>query len=763
MRPATQIKLLWIAFLSAIGLFVFYVYAVSVDLLGLFGGMPPLESLENPKSEIASEIYSSDGAILGKYYRENRTPVAFEEISPNLIKALYATEDVRFDEHSGVDMKGTLAIAWYIIKGDKRGSSTISQQLAKNLFATRGEAYESRFSSFRPLRMLITKTKEWIVAIRLEKAYTKKEIITMYLNTVDFGSNAFGIKVAAKTFFGTTPGKLTVPQAATLVGVLKGPSWFSPVSNPERSAHRRNTVIEQMEKYQFLTSEEAENYKGTPLALNYSVDNHNDGMATYYRSYIQPYLIRWARENGYDLYADGLRIYTTLDSRMQHYAEEAVAEHMKVLQDKFFKHWKGRRPWVDEQFKEIPGFIEAAAKRSGRYKEYLAQHEGDHAGAMKEMNKPIRMRLFTWDDPNSGKDTVISPMDSIRYVKHILQAGMMSMDPVTGEIKAWVGGINHKFFKYDHVRQGKRQPGSIFKAFVYASAIDLGYSPCYEVVDLPTTFFQDTTEYTPDNFEKVFTGERMTLRKALAQSKNSIAAFLIKKLGPNTVVDMARRLGVESRLDAVPSLAFGTSDVSVYEMVGAYSTFVNEGTWTEPFTLVRIEDKYGQVLKRFNPKKVEALNPETAYLMVHMLKGATQEENGTALGLYSRSTTLKGGNEVAAKTGTTSNYSDGWFLGMTHNLVTGVWVGAEDRAVHFRTGDEGQGARLAMPIWAKYMDKVYADPKTGVERGQFKKPANLSVNIDCRPIEQDSLDSVQQVNHNPDTYVIPKANPDLEF
>jgi penicillin-binding protein 1A len=750
MRPSKQVKVLWTSFFVALGTFVLYVYAVSVNAFGLFGGMPGTEHLLNPKSEVASEIYSSDGVLLGKYYRENRSPVKFDNLSPNLVKALYATEDVRFDEHSGIDPQGTAAIPYYLIKGDKRGSSTLSQQLAKNLFSTRGEEYRGSLSGVKGLGMLVTKTKEWIIAIQLERAYTKQEILTMYLNTFEFGGNAFGIKVACKTFFNTTPDKLTVPQAATLVGMLKNPNFYSPVTHPERSLARRNTVIEQMEKYDYLPQEEALALKAEPMGLKYSVENHNEGIATYYRAYIQPSIVRWARENGYNLYADGLKIHTTIDSRLQRYAEEAMTEHMKGLQTRFDNHWKNREPWVDENMKPLPNFIENAARRSSRY--ISTSQEVGKEKAWEEMKKPVRMRVFDWRNPQRGIDTTMSPIDSIKYVKRFLHSGFMSMDPNTGEIKAWVGGVNHKFFKYDHVRQGKRQPGSIFKAFVYAAAIDMGYTPCYEVTDAPVTFVQDGKSYTPNNFENEFTYEKMTMRRALAQSKNSVAAYLMQKLGPNAVIEMARRLGVESKLDPVPSLAFGTSDVSVYEMAGAYSTFVNEGTWTQPYSLAYITDKNGVRIKTFNPEKKEALNKETAYLMVHMLKGATQEKGGTALGLHGRSKVLTGGNEVAAKTGTTSNYSDGWFMGMTKDLVSCVWVGAEDRAVHFRTGAEGQGARLAMPIWYLYMDKVYADSKLGITRGPFKRPEKLNTNLDCRPIEQDQ-DSLEQ----PKGFAIPTS------
>ncbi len=737
LTPGRLAAFLWIAFGAGLLLLITTVYAVQVNLFGLFGTMPSFEQLENPRSEVASEIYFSDGMLMGKYYRENRTPVEFEDISQNLVKALYATEDIRFDRHAGIDLKGIAAIGVYLVRGDNRGSSTLSQQLAKNLFDARGENYTGGLHRVnRKVGVGVDKFKEWITAIRIERAYTKKEILTMYLNTVDFGSNTKGILTASQTFFNTTPDRLTIEQASVLVGLLKAPTYYSPVRNPENSLRRRNTVIGQMRKYRFLSQAQADSLSQLPMELDYRAESHNEGLATYYRAYVQNALMAWCRENGHDLYADGLKIYTTLDSRMQAYAEKAMADHMKYQQAIFFEHWKGRNPWVDESMREIPNFVERVARKSDRYQSYKEAFDGNEDSIRYYMNKPVPMKVFSWNTPTLEIDTVLSPLDSIRYMKHFLHAGMMSMDPHTGEVKAWVGGINHRFFKYDHVRQGRRQPGSTFKAFVYAAAIDNGYTPCYEVVDLPVTFFMsDGNEYTPSNSDGAPTGDRMTLRQGLARSINTVSAGLIKKLSPQTVVSYARRLGIESPLDPVPALALGVSDVSVYEMVGAYSTFVNNGTWTEPFTLDRIEDKYGQLLKQFNPKKLEAISSETAYLMTHMLMGATREKGGTAMGLYRLGNTLNG-NEVAAKTGTTQNYSDGWFMGMTKDLVTGVWVGGDERSIHFRNFQYGQGARMAMPIWSKYMDQVYADQSLGITKGPFPRPANLSVNLDCQPIEE---------------------------
>jgi len=730
MRTTKAIRFIWMSLVSFFVFIILWTFAVSSDFLGLFGGIPGTENLANPKSELASEVYTSDGVLLGKYFKENRSPTPFDELSPNLLRALFATEDIRFEQHSGIDMKGTMAILWYMIWFDRRGSSTLTQQLAKNLFSTRSELYEGSLSAIPGFRTLIIKTKEWLTAVRLERTYTKQEILTMYLNTVHFGSNAFGIKTAARTFFNTTPDKLNIEQSAMLVGVLKAPTLYSPVYNPKKAFVRRNTVIKQMYKYNYLTEIEAESLKLRPIDIGqYQVENHNEGIGTYFRTELKKDLQHFCKERGYDLYADGLKIYTTIDSRMQKYAEQALDSHMRYQQAIFFKYWKGKSPWVDENGIEIKDFIKNAAKRTSLFQMYKQQYNGNEDSAILAFKRPLRTSLFSW---NGGIDTVISPWDSIAYTKHFLHSGMMSMDPFTGNIKAWVGGINYKYFKYDHVRQGKRQPGSSFKPIVYATAMDNGFTPCTEMVDAPTTFYNEETNtyWTPKNSDGKYSGERMTLRKAMAQSINSVAAQVMKKLGAERVVEYAKKLGISSPLDPVPALCLGASDVSVFELVSAYSTFVSGGTWTKPYYIVKILDKNGNQLASFNPEKKEVISEETAYMMVHMLQGSTRERNGTALGLHRLGKTLVG-NEVGGKTGTTSNYSDGWFIGITKQLVTGIWVGGEDRSIHFRSFHLGQGSKMAMPIWSYYMDKVYADSRLGITKGPFKRPANLSIDLTC--------------------------------
>ncbi|GAB3202828.1 penicillin-binding protein 1A [Pontibacter aydingkolensis] len=734
---------LWLLFLGGFAVFILYVYAVSINFLNLFGELPNLRTLENPKSELASELYSADNVMLGKYFRENRSPVDYEDLPDNLVNALVATEDVRFEEHAGIDPQAMLRVAAGIITGNRKGGgSTLTQQVAKNLFDTRSDELNNGVLNGVPgIGMLILKTKEWIMAVKLERSYTKREILTMYLNTVDFGSNAFGIKVAAKTFFNKKPQELEVQESAVLVGLLKAPTAFSPKFNPENSKRRRNTVLAQMVKYGFMPEEQFQQLKEEDIKLNYSVENQNIGLAPYFRTEASKFLLQWCRENGYDLYSDGLKVYTTIDSRMQKYAEESMAEHMKGQQKLFFEHWKGRNPWVDRDNKEIKNFPEVAIKRTERYRRLNARFDGNQDSINYYLNKKVPMRIFTWD---GEKDVEMSPMDSLKYYKHFLQAGFMAMEPQTGHIKAWVGGVNYKHFKYDHVKQGIRQPGSTFKPFLYTAAIENGYYPCYEVIDAQVCVpLPDGNMWCPKNSDNKYSGQKFTLRKALAESVNSVSAYLVNKLGPETLVQTAKRMGISTALDPTPSLALGTSDVSLFDMVGAYGTFVNGGTWVEPNFITRIEDKHGNVIAEFAPKTVEALSEETAYLMVHMLKAAA-EPGGTAYyGLRHRNG-LK--NEIGAKTGTTQNQSDAWFMGLTPNLVAGTWVGGEDRSIHFRTIALGQGNKLAMPVYGAFMQKVYADKSLDLSKDAFPKPlAPLSVELDCAKYNQGvPIDSSQQ-------------------
>jgi len=745
-RVATFIKYLWFGFFAALFGFILFVVAVSINFLGLFGDLPDFKALEDPKSNLSSELYSADGVLLGKYFRHNRTPVEYNEISNHLINALIATEDIRFREHSGIDLQGMgrVAVKSLIMRqSGGGGGSTLSQQTAKNLFRTRN--FEGLLSNIPGLKMLIIKTKEWIVATQLEKYYTKDEILCLYLNTFEYGSNAYGIKTASNTFFSKNPNELNLQEAATLVGLFKNPNYYSPVYNPESSLKRRNTVLSQMRKYDFLTMAQYDSIAQLPLELQYKIENHNEGLATYFREGVsKAFLIKWASENlrpdgkPYNLFEDGLKIVTTIDSRLQQSAEEAVQEQMKALQASFDKEMGDRDPWIDSRGRVIPDFLETQVKRTEAYRNYVQRYGAGSDSVRIKLHEKKRMRVFSWE--HGELDTMMSTMDSLRHYKKHLQVGFMASDPHTGHIKAWVGGINHKHFKYDHVKQGKRQPGSTFKPFVYAAAIENGYGPCYEVMDQPVEInIPGQPTWVPQNANKQFTFEKMNIREAMARSINSVTAFMMKKLGPQVVVETAHRLGITSPLDPVPALSLGTSDVSIMEMVGAFGTFANKGEHIEPFFIDYIMDKNGNVLQQFTPRKKPAMSEEHAYLMLYMLRGGLEEKGGTSQGVP---WSLRDeGNEIGGKTGTTQNASDGWYMGVTKDLVSGVWVGGDDRAIHFRSGISGQGGRTALPIWIKFMEKAYADPSTGVTKGPFEKPDKpISIELDCNMYNRDSFD-----------------------
>tara|TARA_B100001564_G_scaffold239139_1_gene202330 strand:+ start:2504 stop:4813 length:2310 start_codon:yes stop_codon:yes gene_type:complete len=728
---------LWVMLFFLISSIIIFIASVNYNPYNLFGGMPSLQDLEKPESDLASELYSGDNLLLGKYFRYNRSPIEFNDLSDELVTTLLVTEDIRFYDHSGIDFKGLVRATYGVSKniltfggsGLEGGGSTITQQLAKNLFKIRREK-KGKLSSVPFLGLVISKVKEWIVAIKLEEFYTKKEILAMYLNTAEYGSNSYGIKVASKTYFDKLPSELNYNESSIIVGLLNKPTKYNPYFNPENALDKRAEIFYNLFKYEVISRKYYDSIRISDLNLSYKVENQNVGQATYFRTVVRNYLINWARENGYDLFSDGLKIYTTIDSRMQEIAENAVKNQMNRLQKIFDDHWNGKNPWIDEKGFEIKDFLKNTIKRTRYYKSLLKENENDTVKVFELLNRKKNMKVFSWD---GEIDTVFSIMDSLKYYKNFLQAGFISIEPKTGFIRAWVGGINHKYFKYDHVKQGRRQPGSTFKPIVYAAAIDNGYSPCYPVVDAPVVFElpgQDPPYWRPDNHNSKWTGETMTLRKAMAKSVNSITAFMTKKLSPNTVVNYAKKLGIQSRLDPVPAVCLGAGgDVSLFDLVGAYSTFINKGIWTEPFFISRIEDKYGNLIQEFIPTKQEALSEETAFLMLHMLKGSKEEEGGTARGLNPE---LTSDNDVGAKTGTTQNASDGWFIGVTHNLVSGAWVGGDDRSIHFRDWVYGQGARTAMPIWQEYMLNIYDNVELKIEKGRFDKPTKqINVEIDC--------------------------------
>ena len=743
------IKTLWVISALSIIVFMLGIYSIKIDLFGLFGGMPSLQDLEKPQSELSSELYSNDTILLGKYFRYNRSPVKYHELSDELITTLLVTEDIRFYNHSGIDFKGLIRATYGVFKniitlgnsGLEGGGSTITQQLAKNLFKIRNEM-KGKLGNIPFVGLIISKIKEWIVAVKLEEFYTKNEILSMYLNTAEYGSNSYGIKVASKTYFNKLPSQINYNEASIIVGLLNKPTKYNPFYNPENAINKKTEILYNLYKYSKISKMNFDSLSALGLNLTYKVENQNAGQATYFRTVVKNYLINWAKNNNYDLFSDGLKIYTTIDSKMQSHAENAVAEQMKRLQNVFNKHWDGKNPWIDEKGYEIKDFLKNSIKRTKRYKELLKNNNGDTTKVFDILNEKKEMKVFSWDQEI---DTIFSVIDSLKYYKNFLQAGFISIEPKTGHIKAWVGGINHKYFKYDHVKQGKRQPGSTIKPIVYAAAIDNGYSPCYPVVDAPVVFElpgQDPPYWRPDNHNGKWTGETMTLRKAMAKSVNSITAFITKKISPKTVVDYAKKLGIKSKLDPVPAVCLGAGgDVSLFDLVGSYSTFINKGIWTEPFFISRIEDKYGNLIQKFVPTKNEALSEETAFLMLHMLKGSKEEEGGTARGLNPELTI---NNDVGAKTGTTQNASDGWFIGVTHNLVSGAWVGGDDRSIHFKDWAYGQGARTAMPIWQQYMLSVYNDSTTNINKGKFDKPSKkISIEIDCsvynNELKDDSL------------------------
>jgi len=710
-----------------IGLIAFGAILIFSIGLGLFGKLPELRALENPKSNQASEVISSDNVVLGTYYVQNRSNVRYDEISPNVINALIATEDIRFYSHSGIDFKRTFTVIFYNLMGKRQGASTIPQQLALNLFSKEG-----RSRSF--IKRLIQKSQELIVAVKLERQYTKEEILTMYLNTVDFGSyNTYGIKSAARTYFSTTPDKLEPEQAAVLVGMLRGPSIYNPHRNPERSLRRRNTVLDNMYGAGFITSADLERLTKTPILLKFNPSDHNEGSAPYFRAMLKKDIQQTFEANSiykadgtpYDLDRDGLKIYTTINSRMQKYAEDAQSEYLKDLQVQFNNSWKGRDPF---NFKEAKLLISQGMRRSDRYQQLKSEGKSEEE-IIENFKTPTQMTIFSW---RGEIDTTMRPVDSIKYYKLMLRNAVMSMEPQSGYVRAWVGGTNFTHFKYDQVKTGTRQVGSTAKPFTYAVAIgNGGYSPCFMVNNEPVSIDAgDGTIYTPKAYKPI--PGPITLKKGLANSQNNATAYLMKQVGATAVATLAKNMGITSDVPAVPSICLGSFDASVYDMVGAYSVFVNHGVWTEPIYLLRIEDKNGNLIYERRPRIKVVLDEQTAYVMTDMLKAVVNEGTGRRLrGRYNFT------NPIGGKTGTTQNNSDGWFMGITPELVTGVWTGAEDRAIHFSSTNFGEGANTALPIFALYMKKVYDDPTLKYSKGDFPLPkGGLTTIIDCATYKQ---------------------------
>ena len=706
-----------------------------------FGKMPTFEELENPSTNLATEIISADGKVLGTYYIENRSNVSFSELSPHLVNALLAIEDIRFYEHSGIDQRALLRSISGVVTGQQKGGgSTLTQQLAKNLFP--------RDENLSTMQLVIRKFQEWVTATKLEYNYSKDEILAMYLNTVFFGHNAYGIKKASETYFNVEPKDLNIEQAALMAGVVNAPTRYSPIRNPENALQRRNLVISQMAVYGFITPEECDSISQIPIDMSkFGVLDHNTGQATYLREYLRSVLSAWAKTKTksdgtpYNIYKDGLKIYTTIDSRMQRYAEEAVREHLALdLQPAFNRHWKGytNAPFSLDK-NEIKNLMEISMKRSERYRKLKNAGVGMDS-IRKSFNTPTKMTVFSWNGPI---DTVLTPMDSMRYYKSFLQSSLMSVETHTGHVKAYVGGIDYRYFKYDHVTQARRQVGSTFKPFLYALAMQEGeYTPCTTVPNISYNIeMPDGTFWEPRDAGKTMFGEEVTLKWALAHSNNRISTYLMKQFGPEAVIQMARRMGVTSDIDAVPSICLGVCDISLYEMVGAMSTFANQGVYIKPIFITKIEDKNGNVIEYFETEQEEAMDEVTAYKMIELMKGVVQSGTGVRLkykyGLR---------NPIAGKTGTTQNQSDGWFMGITPDLTTGIWTGAEDRAVHFRTIGLGQGSNMALPVWGIYMNKIYADSSLKISKGDFPKPlSDVALEFDCELYEQEQSQKNQVV------------------
>ncbi|MDA7736355.1 transglycosylase domain-containing protein [Flavobacteriaceae bacterium] len=763
MKPLSfkkPIRLLWVIFLSGmVGIFLLFGGAA----LGWYGPMPDLQQLENPNTNLASQIISSDGVTLGKYYfNDNRTPITFEELPSNMVNALIATEDERFYDHAGIDWKGTLRAFAYL--GKRGGASTITQQLARQIFV----GVRSR----NKIKTVLQKAQEWVIAIQLEQRYTKKEILAMYLNKYDFGYQADGVQSAAKIFFNKTPQNLSIEESATLVGMLKNSSLYNPIRRSEMVRVRRNTVFQQMVRNELITNEEMDSLSALPLEITYTPESHREGLATYFRAYLKEFMDVWISANPkpdgtkHNLYRDGLRIFTTIDSRMQSLGEEAVNQHMKNLQLEFSKQNTRRAnptaPFLDLRSGEIDTLMLRTAYRSERWRKMkLAGFEEEEIKKVFKVKVP--MRVFSW---KGERDTIMSPMDSIRYYKYFLRAAMMSMEPQSGHVKAWVGGFNYKHFQYDQVKQGRRQIGSTFKPFLYATAIDqLKLSPCDSLPDalycIEPMKHGNIDAWCPKNSGDKY-GRTRTLKNALANSVNTVSARLMDLVGPRPVINLARKMGITSDIPAVPSIALGTPDISLFEMVGAYSTFANQGIYVKPVMVTRIEDKNGRALYEVVPETQDVLSQEVAYVTVNLMQGVTQGGSGTRLrhaGLektnYVYENVVTGypylfENPIAGKTGTTQNQSDGWFMGMVPNLATGVWVGGEDRSIHFKDIAFGQGATMALPIWGSYMKSLYNLPELGVSQEDFIVPENLSIAVDCGDVT------------DPDNKEKPKPKADLE-
>lgn len=757
-------------YLRYITVFIYFIIvffcAIEINFLWLFGYSPDMEDIKTPTMSVSSEVYTADGKLIGRFYKENRSPVDYKSISPNLVNALVATEDVRFYKHGGVDFLGFIGSLVSTAKGDRRGGSTITQQLAKNLFSTRKRKSQGFIRHIPLLRTVVFKCKEWITAYKIEHQYNKQQILTMYLNTVPFGNNSFGIKTATLKYFNKSPNAVNPAEAATLIGMLKATSTYNPKTNPEKSLERRNVVLSQMEKYGYLKKPEYAANVALPLNLDLNYRDMTGQGDSYIRRAVEKWLDKWCKQNDYDLYEDGLKIYTTIDSKLQQYAEEAVAQKMKMLQKRFNNLWGNKNPWRDSKGVEIKDFLLKAEQRLPIYKLLSKKYNGDTAQINNYFEKKKRMSVFTW---NGDRDTTFSSVDSIKYYTKILNTGMMTMEPSTGKIKVWVGGIDHKYFNYDHVNQAKRQAGSTFKPFAYVTALDNGFTPCDKFTDKPVTIkFKDNGKddvWQPNNADFHFSYREMSLRWAMGKSVNSITAQVTEHVGWDKVVQYAHKIGIESPLKSVPSVSLGSNDVSVYEMVRAYSTFLNKGEKVDPLLVTKITDQRGNIIQEFALKAERVLSEETAWLMLYMFRGGMEEPGGTSQALWEYPGLWKKNNQIGGKTGTSSDYVDGWYMGITKDLVTGIWVGADDRSVHFTNSETGEGSHTALPIFGAFMEKVYADPNSGYTYGPFPKPwVKITKEYMCpSPVIREDTTTTDSLQEMPmDTTAAPVSVPATE-
>lgn len=701
---------------------ILYFTAVNLNFLWLFGKSPTIHSIMHPETSEASELYSEDSVLIGKYFNENRTPVEYEEINPVFFKALIDTEDERFYSHHGIDFQGLFAAFKDILKGHARGASTLTQQLVKNMFRVRTQYSTGLLGKIPGVKILIMKSKEWVLAVELEMFYEKKEILTMYANTVDFGSNAFGIKTAAKTYFNTTPKDLTAEQAAVLVGLLKATSTYNPRINPENSIMRRNVVLDNMQKHGHLTKQECDSIKKLPLGLNYKVETVYDGKALYFREAVANYLRQWCKDNGIDLYSAGLKIYSTLNYKMQKYAEEALVKQMRTVQRNFRNHWGDQDPWRDENHNVIPNFIEDLAKKTDHYKA-LSQKYDNEDSIFYYLNQKHKVKLFDYD---GEKEEEMSTIDSIRYMVKFMHAGFVSMEPQNGHVKAWVGDIDFKSWKYDKVT-AMRQPGSTFKLFVYTEAMNQGLTPCDRRLDdyISLDVMNEKGElepWRPHNANGYFTGDSIPLLAAFAQSINSVAVRVGMEVGTSNIVKTAHNMGIKSPLHDTPSISLGSSDVNLLELVNAYSTVVDDGRVHEPVLVTKIVDRHGKVIYTAKDESHQAIPYRSAFFMQQLLQGGLREYGGTSMALWRFVRKFDKSTSFGGKTGTSNNHSDAWFVGITPGLVSGAWVGGEYRSIHFRTGALGQGSRTALPIVGYYLESVLDDPQFSKYRRKFPNP-----------------------------------------